>query len=88
MTDLVLSRKQHGEKSTLGGLYLAKGLFLSWILERGPGPNRRGVDRIPAGEYALARRFKDANGRWEMGWAERLGGPVVQYCKGFSRLCR
>ena len=56
MISLVLNRLRYGEKSTLGQLLTAKGLFLSWMLERGPGPNRRGIDRIPAGEYALARR--------------------------------
>lgn len=78
MISLVLNRLRYGEKSTLGQLLTAKGLFLSWMLERGPGPNRRGIDRIPAGEYALARRFKDANGNWEMGWAKRLNQPVVE----------
>jgi hypothetical protein len=78
MISLVLNRLRHGEKSTLGQLLTAKGQFLSWMLERGPGPNRRGIDRIPAGEYRLERRFKDENDNWEMGWAKRLNQPVVE----------
>lgn len=78
MISLVLNRLRHGEKSTLGQIFTAKGFWLSWMLERGPGPNRRGIDRIPAGEYRLERRFKDAAGNWEMGWAKRLDQAVVE----------
>lgn len=77
-TYLVLNRKRHGENSTLGSLHLAQGLWLSWVLERGPGPNRPNIDRIPAGEYRLVERHKDENGDWEVGWAKRMSGPVVE----------
>lgn len=72
MASLVLNRQRHGEHSTLGSLHLARGLWLSWILERGPGPNRPNIDRIPAGEYPLiVRDWGD--------WYERLGRrPLVE----------
>ena len=72
MTHLVLNRKSHGAHSTLGALHLAQGLFISWMLERGPGPNRPNLDRIPAGEYPLIERT------WG-DWYERLDRkPLVE----------
>ena len=55
MTDLILNRLCSTRRATVGKLY-AGALHLCDTLERGPGPNRVQLDRIPAGEHKLRLR--------------------------------
>lgn len=55
MTDLILTRLRSTERATIGALFLGP-LKLCDTLERGPGPNRPELDRIPAGRHKLRLR--------------------------------
>jgi hypothetical protein len=60
MPDIIIKRIKATQRATLGTLRMPDGLKLCNTLERGPGEggvtNRRGQDRIPAGEYRLELR--------------------------------
>lgn len=84
MYDLKLKRLRATERSTLGALYDAQGNKLCDTLERGPGEggvtNRRGTDRIPAGQYVLDLRTV---GGFHTRYKERYG---AQFHRGMVQV--
>lgn len=55
MTDLILNRYEPTDRATPGELF-AGPLRLCDTLERGPGSNRVGIDRIPEGRFPMRLR--------------------------------
>lgn len=72
MIELLLTRQADDGFATLGQLHLYPAPnFLCWTLERAWKDNAVNLSCIPPGDYPL--RLRD-----DVGWAQRLGRPVVE----------